>query len=120
MLFSWRAANDALLATALLAVSKCGKPVGVAGAASPPELLTAVRRRVEVERDLVLVARTDVGTQLTQVCHRQPPIIPALNNVNVDVRSRFIQRAIAKPLTRRVRYSIEKTFQITTKTAKGT
>jgi len=81
VLFSWRAPNDALLSTAPLAVGRCAEPVGVAVTAAPPELFAAVRRGVEVERYLVLVAWTDIGTQLTQVYHRQPPATVLHNNV---------------------------------------
>jgi len=67
VLFGGRASNGSLLATASLAVGKCYKPVAVAVAASPPELFTAVGRRVEVEPQLVVAARSDVRTQLAQI-----------------------------------------------------
>jgi len=67
MLLGGRAPNDALLTTSSLAVGQRTEPVAVAAAAAPPELLAASGRRVEVERGLVLVARSHRRTQLTQL-----------------------------------------------------
>jgi len=102
VLFGRRSPDDALLATAAIAVGKCGKPVVVAVTSSPPELFAAVGRRVEVERYLVLVARTDVGTQLAQVYNVDhttdtPASYNVLYTVKISVYPPIICGEFSKP-----------------------
>jgi len=71
MLCSRRTTNETALTTASLAVCWYAESVGVAGASSPREPFTPVQRGVVVERRLEVVARADVGSQPTQIYHRQ-------------------------------------------------